>query len=195
MKNNTLIFASNNAHKVEEINSIIGDAFTVISLKQAGIDIDIPEPHATIEANASEKSTTIYRLTQQNCFGDDTGLEVNALNGEPGVKSARYAGDEKNFAANVDKLLHNLEGIEDRSAQFKTIISLIWNGDEQLFEGIIKGTIITERRGANGFGYDPVFIPEGSTRTFGEMELAEKNIYSHRRKAVDKLIAFLKQQS
>ena len=187
-----MIFASNNVHKVEEINSIIGDLFTVISLDKAGIDIDIPEPHDTIEANASEKSTTIYRLTKQNCFGDDTGLEVKALNGEPGVKSARYAGDEKNFNANVDKLLNMLEGIEDRSAQFKTIISLMWNGEEHLFEGIIKGKIINERRGTNGFGYDPVFVPKGSEKTFGEMELTEKNIFSHRRKAMDKLIAFLK---
>ena len=181
-------------HKVEEINSIIGDSFTVISLKEAGIAIDIPEPHDTIEANASEKSATIYRLTGKNCFGDDTGLEVKALNGEPGVKSARYAGDEKNFAANVDKLLNKLESIEDRSAQFKTIISLMWNGEEYLFEGIIKGQIINEYRGTNGFGYDPVFVPEGSEKTFGEMQLAEKNVFSHRRKAMDKLIAFLKQQ-
>jgi len=194
LKNNTLIFASNNLHKVEEINSIIGDSFTVISLKEAGIAIDIPEPHDTIEANASEKSATIYRLTGKNCFGDDTGIEVKALNGEPGVKSARYAGDEKNFAANVDKLLNKLESIEDRSAQFKTIISLMWNGEEYLFEGIIKGQIINEYRGTNGFGYDPVFVPEGSEKTFGEMQLAEKNVFSHRRKAMDKLIAFLKQQ-
>jgi XTP/dITP diphosphohydrolase len=194
LKNNTLIFASNNLHKVEEINSITGGLFNVISLEEAGIDIDIPEPHDTIAANASEKSKTIYRLTGQNCFGDDTGLEVEALNGEPGVKSARYAGDEKNFAANLDKLLHKLEGIIDRPAQFKTIISLIWNGEEYLFEGVIKGKIINERRGTYGFGYDPVFVPEGSEKTFGEMQLAEKNIFSHRRKAMDKLIAFLKQQ-
>jgi XTP/dITP diphosphohydrolase len=194
LKSNTLIFASNNVHKVQEINSIIGELFTVISLQAAGIDIDIPEPHDTIEANASEKSATIYQLTKQNCFGDDTGLEVTALNGEPGVKSARYAGDEKNFSANVDKLLDKLEGVKDRSAQFKTIISLMWNGEEHLFEGIIKGKIINERRGTNGFGYDPVFIPEGSEQTFGEMQLAEKNIFSHRRKAMDKLIAFLKEQ-
>ena len=194
MKSNTLIFASNNVHKVEEINSIIGDLFAVISLQEAGINIDIPEPHDTIEANASEKSATIYQLTKQNCFGDDTGLEVTALNGEPGVKSARYAGDEKNFSANVDKLLNKLEGVEDRSAQFKTIISLMWNGEEHLFEGIIQGKIINERRGTNGFGYDPVFIPEGSEKTFGEMQLAEKNIFSHRRRAMDKLISFLKEQ-
>ncbi len=193
MENNVLIFASNNQHKVEEINSIIGDVFKVISLKEAGIDIDIPEPHDTIEANASEKSKTIFALTGKNCFGDDTGLEVDALNGEPGVKSARYAGEEKNFAANVDKLLDKMIGCENRSAQFKTIISLMWNGEEHLFDGIIRGKIIDERRGTNGFGYDPVFIPYGSDKTFGEMELSEKNIYSHRRKAMDKLIEFLKQ--
>jgi XTP/dITP diphosphohydrolase len=194
LDNNTLIFASNNVHKIEEMRSIIGDRFNVISLIEAGIDIDIPEPHHTIEANASEKSTTIFRLTKQNCFGDDTGLEVDALNGEPGVKSARYAGDEKNFNANVDKLLLKLDGIEDRSAQFKTIISLMWNGEEFLFEGLAKGKIIHERKGENGFGYDPVFVPDGSEKTFGEMELDEKNLYSHRRKAMDKLIAFLNQQ-
>jgi XTP/dITP diphosphohydrolase len=188
-----LIFATNNQHKVEEIRSVIGNQFNVITLKEAGIDIDIPEPHDTIEANASEKSKTIYNLTKQNCFGEDTGLEVEELNGEPGVKSARYAGDEKNFDANIDKLLKKLDAIENRSAQFKTIISLMWNGEEYLFEGIIKGKIIHKRKGNNGFGYDSVFIPEGSKKTFAEMELAEKNLFSHRRKATDKLIAFLKQ--
>lgn len=194
MKTATLIFASNNQHKVEEILSLTGTQFQIITLKEAGIDIDIPEPHDTIEANASEKSNTIYQLTKQNCFGDDTGLEVEALNGEPGVKSARYAGEEKSFDANIDKLLKNLSGKTNRNAQFKTVISLIWNGREYLFEGIIKGKIINDRKGKYGFGYDPVFIPEGSNKTFGEMELAEKNLFSHRRKAVDKLIEFLKQQ-
>jgi XTP/dITP diphosphohydrolase len=194
LKNNTLIFASNNQHKVEEIEAIVGDKFNIITLKMAGINIDIPEPHDTIEANASEKSRTIFKLTQQDCFGDDTGLEVKALNGEPGVKSARYAGEEKSFDANVDKLLKNLNGIEDRSALFKTVISLMWKGKEYLFEGITNGQILHERRGNNGFGYDPVFIPEGSNRSFGEMDMTEKNLYSHRRKAIDKLIDFLKQQ-
>ncbi len=194
MKNNILIFATNNQHKVEEIRSVIGEYFEIITLKEAGIDIDIPEPHDTIEANASEKSRTIYNLTKQNCFGEDTGLEVAGLNGEPGVKSARYAGDEKNFEANIDKLLNKINRVDNRTAQFKTVISLIWNGDEHLFEGKIKGKIIFERRGQNGFGYDSVFIPEGSNKTFAEMELSEKNKYSHRRKATDKLIEFLKQQ-
>ena len=194
MKNSTLIFATNNQHKVEEIRSIIGEYFDIITLKEAAIDIDVAEPHNTIEANASEKSKIIHQHTHQNCFGEDTGLEVKALNGEPGVKSARYAGEEKNFDANIDKLLNKLNGIENRSARFKTVISLIWNDKEHLFEGVTKGKIIDERRGNNGFGYDPVFIPDGSEKTFAEMELSEKNIFSHRRKATDKLIEFLKQQ-
>jgi len=194
LKNNTLIFATNNQHKVDEIRSVIGEYFEIITLKEAGIEIDIPEPHDTIEANASEKSKTIYQHAKQNCFGEDTGLEVEALHGEPGVKSARYAGDKKNFDENIDKLLNKLEGIKNRNAQFKTVISLMLDGNEHLFEGITKGKIIYERRGENGFGYDPVFIPEGSDKTFAEMELAEKNIFSHRRKATDKLIEFLKTQ-
>ena len=194
MKNNVLIFATNNQHKIEEIRSVIGNQFKIVTLKEAGIDFDIPEPHDTIEANALEKSKTIFNLTKENCFGEDTGLEVEALNGEPGVKSARYAGDEKNFDTNIDKLLTKLNGINNRVAQFKTVISLMWYEKEYLFEGITKGNIIHERKGSNGFGYDSVFIPEGSNKTFAEMELAEKNSYSHRRKATDKLIEFLKQQ-
>jgi XTP/dITP diphosphohydrolase len=194
LKNETLIFATNNQHKVEEIRAVIGAQFNIITIQEAGINIDIPEPHETIEANASEKSRTIFQLTQQNCFGEDTGLEVEALNGEPGVKSARYAGDEKNFEANIDKLLAKLNGIENRNAQFKTVISLMWNGKEYLFEGITAGKIINERKGNNGFGYDAVFVPENIKKSFGEMELSEKNKYSHRRKATDKLIEFLKQR-
>src|SRR5882724_9136988 len=132
----TLIFATNNAHKVEEIQAAIGSQLQVISLRQAGIDIDIPEPHATLEANATEKSTTIHKLTGSNCFSEDTGLETEALNGEPGVKSARYAGNTKNFQANIDKLLSKLEGEKNRKARFRTVISLIWNNKEHLFEGV-----------------------------------------------------------
>ena len=186
-----IIFATNNRHKVDEVRSILPPAFEILTLKDAGIDIDIPEPHDTIEANASEKSRTIYRLTRKNCFGEDTGLEVDALNGAPGVKSARYAGEQKSFDANIEKLLFELKAIEDRRAQFKTVVSLVWNGQEHLFEGITKGKIIREKKGTNGFGYDPVFVPEGSEKTFGEMTLNEKNIFSHRRKAIDKLTAFL----
>jgi len=187
----TLIFATNNKHKVYEVCSLVGEKLEVITLNDAGINIDIPEPHDTIEANASEKSRTIYRLTGKNCFGEDTGLEVEALNGAPGVKSARYAGEQKSFDANIEKILFELKAIENRNAQFKTIVSLVWNGQEHLFEGITKGKIIREKKGANGFGYDPVFVPEGSEKTFGEMTLNEKNIFSHRRKAIDKLTGFL----
>lgn len=193
LKNNTLIFATNNQHKVKEIRSVIKNAFNITTLKEAGIEIDIPEPHDTISANASGKSKTIFKLTNKNCFGEDTGLEVEALNGEPGVKSARYAGEQKSFDANIDKLLLRLNGIENRNAQFKTVLSLICDSREHLFEGITKGKITDERRGTNGFGYDAVFIPEGSNKTFGEMELAEKNLFSHRRKATDQLIKFLTQ--
>lgn len=194
MMQTTLIFATNNQHKVDEIRSVIGNRFTVITLKEAGIDIDIPEPHDSLHENASEKSNTIFRLTHQNCFSEDTGLEVEALNGEPGVKSARYAGEDKDFNANIQKLLQKLDGSTNREAQFRTVISLILNEKEHLFEGICKGTIIHEKRGSSGFGYDPVFIPEGSEKTFAEMSLEEKNVFSHRRKATDLLIAFLKTQ-
>jgi len=186
-----LIFATNNANKVGEIQNAIGSQLEVISLKQAGIDIDIPEPHDTLEANASEKSQTIYRLTAQNCFSEDTGLEVAALGGEPGVKSARYAGEEKSFSANIEKLLTNLNNHNDRRARFRTVISLIWENKEYFFEGTCEGSIIAEPRGEKGFGYDPVFQPLGSELTFAEMDMAAKNKFSHRKKAADKLVIFL----
>lgn len=187
-----LIFATNNQHKVEEIRSVIGERFEIITLKEAGIDIDIPEPHETIAANASEKSKVIHELTDKDCFSEDTGLEVEALNGEPGVKSARYAGDGKDFQKNIDKLLTNLSGKENRKARFITVISIILNKTEHLFEGICEGKIIEEQTGTGGFGYDPVFVPDGSSKTFAEMSMEEKNVFSHRRKATDKLIEFLK---
>jgi XTP/dITP diphosphohydrolase len=189
-----LIFATNNQHKVAEIQAAIGQELEVISLKQAGIDIDIPEPHDTLEANASEKSHTIHRLTSQHCFSEDTGLEVDALNGEPGVKSARYAGEDKAFDKNIEKLLHNLGNGENRQARFRTVISLIWESKEWLFEGICEGTITLEPAGEGGFGYDPVFKPTGSDRTFAQMTMAEKNAISHRKKAADKLVLFLQKQ-
>ena len=188
-----LIFATNNQHKVEEIKLVIGSKFLVKTLKEAGIDIDIPEPYDTLQENASTKSATIFKLTQENCFSEDTGLEVEALNGEPGVKSARYAGDGKNFQDNVDKLLFNLTNITNRKAQFRTVISLILNQQEYFFEGICEGTILTEQKGTSGFGYDPIFIPTGSSKTFAEMSLEEKNIFSHRKKATQQLIEFLSQ--
>jgi XTP/dITP diphosphohydrolase len=186
-----LIFATNNQHKVDEIRAATAHKLAIVTLQEAGILIDIPEPYDTLEGNASGKSKTIYELTGSNCFSEDTGLEVEALNGEPGVKSARYAGESRSFDANIEKLLANLAGQANRKAQFRTVISLLINGTEHLFEGICEGAIIDTRRGENGFGYDPVFIPTGSHLTFAEMNMAEKNQYSHRKKATEKLVAFL----
>ena len=187
----TLIFATNNQHKVDEIRLALGNRFNIITLKEAGIDIDIPEPYATLEANAAQKSGVIHQLTQKNCFSEDTGLEVEALNGEPGVKSARYAGENRSFESNIEKLLQNLEGKRNRNARFRTIISLVLNGKEYFFEGICNGTITNQKKGSNGFGYDPVFIPNGSNNTFAEMQMKEKSFFSHRKKALEKLVEFL----
>jgi XTP/dITP diphosphohydrolase len=188
---NTLIFATNNQDKVDEIRLILGNRFNIITLQEAGINIDIPEPYNTLEANASEKSKVIYQLTQQDCFSEDTGLEVEVLKGEPGVKSARYAGEGRDFDANIDKLLLNLQSHTNRTARFKTVISLLVKGKEQLFEGICEGKILDFKRGRNGFGYDPVFIPDGSQQTFAEMTMEQKSLFSHRKKAMEKLIDFL----
>ncbi len=186
-----LVFATNNQNKVTEIRLVLTDKFEITTLKEAGIDIDIPEPHDTLEANATEKSTTIHQLTQKNCFSEDTGLEVFSLGGAPGVKSARYAGDGRNFQDNINLLLENLTGIENRNAQFRTVISLIWQNKEYLFEGICEGVIIQLQKGFDGFGYDPIFVPNGAMKTFAEMTMIEKNTYSHRKKAMKKLIDFL----
>ena len=186
-----LVFATNNDNKIKEIRSLLGDVFEIITLQEAGIDIDIPEPHDTLEANAREKSETIYKMTGQNSFSEDTGLEVFALNGAPGVLSARYAGEQKSADDNIAKMLQELQGQTNRSAQFRTVISLILNGTEHQFEGVCPGNILLERKGSKGFGYDPVFVPEGATRSFAEMELTEKNQYSHRARAFAKLVAFL----
>lgn len=188
-----LVFATNNSNKVEEIKVVIGDLFKVVSLQEAGINIDIPEPHDTLEANASEKSRTIYNLTNKNCFSEDTGLETEALGGEPGVRSARYAGEGRNFEDNVQKLLQKLEKAENRKARFRTVISLIINGTEHQFEGICNGTITRAPIGNKGFGYDPVFVPDGEHRTFAEMTIEEKNKFSHRKKATTQLLTFLSQ--
>ena len=186
-----LIFATNNNNKIQEIRSILDNDMQIISLREAGIITDIPEPHPTLEENAREKSTFIFKITNSNCFSEDTGLEVIALNGEPGVKSARYAGDENDNQKNIEKLLHKMSSVNDRTAQFRTVISLILNGEEFQFEGICKGIITEMQRGEKGFGYDSIFIPDGSDKTFAEMELADKNIFSHRKKATSKLIDFL----
>ncbi|MBL7724273.1 MAG: RdgB/HAM1 family non-canonical purine NTP pyrophosphatase [Chitinophagaceae bacterium] len=186
-----LIFATNNQHKVDEIRSVIDKNLELITLQEAGIDIDIPEPYDTLKENASGKSRTIFDMTGINCFSEDTGLEVDSLDGEPGVKSARYAGDDRSFNANIEKLLSKLSGKTDRSARFRTVISLLIDGRETLFEGICEGRVIEEKRGEQGFGYDPVFTPAGADKTFAEMTMQEKNQFSHRKKAVEKLVAFL----
>ncbi len=186
-----LIFATNNQNKVAEIKAALSEGLEIITLKEAGIDIDIPEPHETLEENATEKATVIHRLTAQNCFSEDTGLEVALLDGAPGVRSARYAGEEADNKKNIALLLKNMENISERSAQFKTVISLILDDKEYQFTGICKGQIITTERGDKGFGYDSIFIPTGDDRTFAEMNMEEKNKYSHRKKALAKLIEFL----
>lgn len=191
----TLIFATNNSHKVDEVRAVLQGKWDIISLKEAGIDQDIPEPHDTLEENALEKSRTIYQLTGRNCFSEDTGLETEALNGEPGVRSARYAGETASFENNISKLLLRLEDQNSRRARFRTVISLILKGREYQFEGICNGIIIDEKKGSGGFGYDPVFVPDGDTRTFAEMNMEEKNIFSHRKKAMEKLISFLAQEN
>ena len=186
-----LIFASNNQHKIEELKAFAGKEIEIVSLKDAGIDIDIPEPHDTLEKNASEKSWTIYKLTGDDCFSEDTGLEIEALNGEPGVKSARYAGEARSFKDNIEKVLNKLSAGTNRNAHFRAVISLIVGGIETQFEGICNGKIIDTPQGTEGFGYDPIFIPDGSNRSFAEMSIEEKNRFNHRTKAAAKLVAFL----
>ena len=187
----TLLFASYNQHKATEINQISGNRFQVITLREAGIELDIPEPHFTFWENAAEKSSTIYRLTGQNCFSEDSGLEVNALGGAPGVHSARYAHAKATDQENIDKLLAALEKATDRTALFKTVISLQFEKTAYFFEGICTGKMLTERRGLAGFGYDSIFIPDGSDKSFAEMSSTEKNQFSHRKKAVVQMIDFL----
>lgn len=187
----TLIFATNNRNKVAEIQSLVGSNFTVIPLKEAGIEIDISEPHDRLEANAKEKALTIFNLTNQHCFSEDTGLEIIALDGAPGVRSARYAGENSNAQDNIDLVLSKMTGIENRAAQFRTVICLIWENQTYYFEGICKGQILSNTEGENGFGYDPIFVPDGASKSFANMTLDEKNQYSHRKKAVTKLFEFL----
>ena len=191
-----LIFASNNEHKIQELKAFAAresDSYRieVVSLKDAGIDIDIPEPHDTLEENASEKSWTVFRLTGNDCFSEDTGLEIEALNGEPGVKSARYAGEARSFKDNIAKVLSKLANQSNRNARFRAVISLIIDGNETQFEGICNGKIIDTPQGTEGFGYDPIFIPNDSKHTFAEMSIEEKNRFNHRVKAAAKLVAFL----
>ena len=187
-----LIFATNNNNKIAEIQSLVGPDFNIIDMKSAGIDMDIPEPHNSLNENAFEKANTIFKMTATNCFSEDTGLEIEFLNGAPGVKSARYAGEDRNSQANIDKVLKELNNIENRAAQFRTVICLIWENQTYYFEGICKGQISTTMQGEKGFGYDPIFIPEGADKSFAQMSMEEKNTFSHRQKAVTQLFEFLR---
>ena len=187
-----LVFATNNAHKLEEIAAILGEKIELLSLKDIECTADIPETADTLEGNATQKAEYIYQQYGLDCFADDTGLEVEALNGAPGVYSARYAGDGHDSEANMQKLLKEMQGKENRKAQFRTAICLMMNGEEHLFEGIVKGEIIEEKRGGAGFGYDPIFVPEGYELTFAELGNDIKNTISHRARAVEKLCQFLK---
>lgn len=188
----TLIFASNNKHKLEEIRNLLEDIVEIKSLKEIGLEGDIPETADTLEGNATQKAEWVYSRTGMDCFADDTGLEVEALNGEPGVYSARYAGENCSFTDNVNKLLKALEGHSNRNARFRTAICLIENGEKKYFEGIVNGTITTFEAGNEGFGYDPIFLPEGHNKTFAEMPLDIKNKISHRGRAIQKLVEYLK---
>ncbi len=186
-----IVFATNNEHKLSEVASMLGTAYKVLGLKDIGCDEDIPETADTLEGNALIKAKYVYEKYGKNCFSDDTGLEVDALNNAPGVYSARYAGVDKDAEANMNKLLTELNGQANRKAQFRTAVALIIDGQELLFEGKVEGKIIEEKRGGKGFGYDPVFIPEGYDNTFAELSSEVKNSISHRGRAVQKLIKYL----
>ena len=186
-----LVFATNNSHKVDEVKNKLGGLFEIKTLSEIGCEEDIPETSDTLRGNAGQKSHYLYDHFHCDCFADDTGLEVEALDGAPGVYSARYAGPAKDSEANIDKLLSELAGKENRRARFRTVISLILDGEEYIFEGIVNGTILTERHGSHGFGYDPVFQPDGYDCSFAELSMEEKNKIRHRGRAVEQLIRFL----
>ena len=186
-----IVFATNNAHKLREVQQTVGDKFEIVSLRECGVVEDIPENEPTLEGNALAKARYIYSRTGLSCFADDTGLEVDALGGEPGVRSARYATDGHDDEANKRLLLERMEGKENRGAQFRTAMALILDGEEYLFEGVVRGEILTQECGDGGFGYDPLFAPEGHSESFAEMSADEKNAISHRGRAVRKLAEFL----
>ena len=189
-----LVFATNNKHKLEEVRAILGNKVEVLSLNDINCHDDIPETADTLQGNALIKARHIYEKYGFDCFADDTGLEVEALGGEPGVYSARYAGEECNSEANMRKLLHNLTGKSNRNAQFRTVIALIIKGEEKLFNGIVKGCITEEKMGNSGFGYDPIFIPEGFSESFAQMSGEMKNSISHRYRATEQLGNYLKEK-
>ncbi len=187
-----LVFATNNQNKVNEIKSLLGEGIEIVSLKEIGCNEELPETQETLEGNALQKARYVADNYNVNCFADDTGLEIESLNGAPGVYSARYAGENCVAEDNITKILSELEGKENRRAKFRTIVALILNGEEHSFEGQIDGSITRAKSGSDGFGYDPIFQPNGFDSTFSEMSMAEKNAISHRGKAVDKLVEFLK---
>ncbi len=187
-----LVFVTNNRHKLEEIQAILGGHFKLLSLTDIGCYEEIPEEEPTLEGNAHQKAFYVFDRYGYPCFADDTGLEIEALNQKPGVYSARYAGKEKDANANMDKVLSKLSKINNRKARFRTVISLVINGMETQFEGIVEGEILTEKKGNSGFGYDPIFRPLGFNQTFAEMSLTDKNKISHRGRAVEKLVSYLK---
>lgn len=189
-----MIFATHNPNKLREVNEIIGTRFRLLSLADVGFIDDIPEPHETLHENALEKARILYRKFNANVIAEDTGLETDALNGQPGVRTARYAGEDKSPQANMQLLLQQLEGCTQRTAQFRTVFALILNGNEYCFEGILRGTIAYQVLGEGGFGYDPIFIPEGYQKTFAQMSSTEKNNISHRAKAAKQLADFLEKQ-
>jgi XTP/dITP diphosphohydrolase len=189
-----LIFATGNEHKIKEVSRSLSKEIELLGLSDVGIDEEIPEDHESLEDNALQKARYVFGKTGEDCFADDTGLEVEILQGEPGVYSARYAGPQKKAEDNIHKLLENLQDLDNRKARFRTVIALIFKGKEYLFEGICNGVITTQPKGHKGFGYDPVFMPNGFRKTFGEMSLKDKNLVSHRARAVAKLSLFLKEQ-
>ena len=190
-----IVFATNNDHKLVEISELLGNSFGLLSLKALNIREDIPENFPTLEENALFKAKYIHNITGMNVFADDTGLEIEGLNGGPGVHSARFAGEKKDFNANTEKVLKLMKGKKNRRAKFRTVIALLFNGSEYLFEGTVSGIIQNEKRGTEGFGYDPIFVPEGENLTFAEMSLNEKNRISHRALAFKKLKRFLSQNN
>ncbi|MFV0365760.1 MAG: non-canonical purine NTP diphosphatase [Mangrovibacterium sp.] len=188
-----LVFATNNPHKLKEVQAMLSNSFELLSLADIGCHEDIPETQPTIEGNALQKAQYVYQNYGYNCFADDTGLEIEVLNGEPGVYSARYAGEARDSNANMAKVLEKLHGEQNRKAQFKTVIALIIDGEETLLEGIVQGEILEQSCGVDGFGYDPIFKAEGFEQSFAEISLEEKNKVSHRARATQQLIAYLKQ--
>lgn len=189
-----LVFATNNKHKLEEVRAIVGDRVEILSLNDIDCHDDIPETADTLQGNALIKARYIHEKYNVDCFADDTGLEVEALGGEPGVYSARYAGEACDSQANMHKLLENLTGENNRKAQFRTVIALIIKGEEKLFNGIVKGKISREKMGNSGFGYDPIFIPEGFSQSFAQMSSEMKNSISHRYRATEQLSNYLKER-